>query len=65
MQEINGSGLTPCFRGAMVRVGPDDSIEGVVSMKFLIFLGTVRDSSPPKPARLGERVAKALSLIHI
>ena len=28
-------------------------------MKFLIFLGTVRDSSPPKPARLGERVAKA------
>ncbi|MBQ24274.1 NAD(P)H-dependent oxidoreductase [Alcanivorax sp.] len=28
-------------------------------MKFLIFLGTVRDSTPPKPARLGERVAKA------
>ncbi|MEX1221130.1 MAG: NAD(P)H-dependent oxidoreductase [Idiomarina sp.] len=28
-------------------------------MKFLVFLGTVRDSTPPKPARLGERVAKA------
>ncbi|AMJ93282.1 flavoprotein [Alteromonas stellipolaris] len=29
-------------------------------MKFLIFLGTVRDSTPPRPARLGERVAKAV-----
>jgi NAD(P)H-dependent FMN reductase len=29
-------------------------------MKFLIFLGTVRDSSPPKPARLGARVAEAV-----
>lgn len=28
-------------------------------MKFLVFLGTVRNSTPPKPARLGERVAKA------
>lgn len=28
-------------------------------MKFLIFLGTVRDSTPPKPARLGLRVAKS------
>lgn len=28
-------------------------------MKFLVFLGSVRDSTPPKPARLGERVAKA------
>lgn len=28
-------------------------------MKFLVFLGTVRDSTPPKPARLGERVARA------
>ncbi|MEI8624532.1 NAD(P)H-dependent oxidoreductase [Pseudoalteromonas sp. B137] len=28
-------------------------------MKFLVFLGTVRNSSPPKPARLGERVSKA------
>ncbi|MGO2356558.1 MAG: NADPH-dependent FMN reductase [Marinomonas foliarum] len=28
-------------------------------MKILIFLGTVRDSAPPRPARLGERVAKA------
>lgn len=28
-------------------------------MKFLIFLGTVRDSTPPKPARLGQRVASA------
>lgn len=28
-------------------------------MKFLLFLGTVRDSTPPKPARLGARVAKA------
>ncbi len=28
-------------------------------MKFLMFLGTVRDSTPPKPARLGSRVAKA------
>ena len=29
-------------------------------MKFLVFLGTVRDSTPPKPARLGVRVAKAV-----
>lgn len=29
-------------------------------MKILIFLGTVRDSTPPRPARLGERVAKAI-----
>lgn len=28
-------------------------------MKFLIFLGTVRDSTPPQPARLGARVAEA------
>lgn len=28
-------------------------------MKFLVFLGSARDSSPPKPARLGERVALA------
>jgi NAD(P)H-dependent FMN reductase len=28
-------------------------------MKFLLFLGTTRDSTPPKPARLGLRVAKA------
>ncbi|WP_372966704.1 NADPH-dependent FMN reductase [Marinobacter sp.] len=28
-------------------------------MKFLVFLGTVRDSTPPRPARLGARVAKA------
>ena len=29
-------------------------------MKILVFLGTVRDSTPPKPARLGARVAKAM-----
>ena len=28
-------------------------------MKFLVFLGTVRDSSPPKPTRLGFRVSQA------
>lgn len=28
-------------------------------MKILVFLGSVRDSTPPRPARLGERVAKA------
>lgn len=28
-------------------------------MKFLVFLGTVRDSTPPEPARLGARVAEA------
>lgn len=28
-------------------------------MKFLIFLGSVRTSTPPRPARLGERVSKA------
>ena len=27
-------------------------------MKFLLFLGSVRNSTPPRPARLGERVAK-------
>tara|TARA_R110001583_G_scaffold91817_7_gene233890 strand:+ start:963 stop:1625 length:663 start_codon:yes stop_codon:yes gene_type:complete len=29
-------------------------------MKFLIFLGSARDSTPPRPARLGMRVVKAL-----
>jgi NAD(P)H-dependent FMN reductase len=34
-------------------------------MKFLIFLGTTRDSTPPKPARLGLRVAKAcIACLH-
>ncbi|MBD8878581.1 NADPH-dependent FMN reductase [Roseibium polysiphoniae] len=28
-------------------------------MKILVFLGSVRDSTPPRPARLGERVARA------
>ena len=28
-------------------------------MKFLVFIGTERDSTPPRPARLGVRVAKA------
>ncbi|MGO3344719.1 MAG: NADPH-dependent FMN reductase [Marinomonas sp.] len=28
-------------------------------MKFLIFLGSVRTSTPPRPARLGERVTQA------
>ncbi|MDO6563371.1 NAD(P)H-dependent oxidoreductase [Amphritea sp. 1_MG-2023] len=28
-------------------------------MKYLVFLGSVRDSTPPRPARLGLRVAKA------
>ena len=31
-------------------------------MKFLLFLGTVRESSPPKPVRLGSRVSKACLL---
>lgn len=30
-----------------------------IPMKFLVFLGTVRDSTPPNPPRLGLRVAKA------
>jgi len=29
-------------------------------MKFLVFLGSVRNSTPPSPARLGERVTKAI-----
>lgn len=29
-------------------------------MKFLVFLGTVRDSTPPTPARLGVRVVEAI-----
>lgn len=34
-------------------------------MKFLVFLGSVRDSTPPKPARLGARVADAIvNCIH-
>jgi len=36
-----------------------------ISMKFLVILGTVRDSTPPNPPRLGLRVAKAcVSQIH-
>ncbi|MEH6348330.1 MAG: NAD(P)H-dependent oxidoreductase [Bermanella sp.] len=30
-------------------------------MKFLIFLGSVRESTPPRPARLGLRVSRAIS----
>ena len=30
-----------------------------MGLNILVFLGTVRDSTPPKPARLGHRVAKA------
>ncbi|TEW53266.1 NADPH-dependent oxidoreductase [Psychromonas sp. RZ22] len=29
-------------------------------MKLLVFLGSIRDSTPPRPARLGDRVAKAI-----
>ena len=31
-----------------------------MKMNFLVFLGTVRDSTPPSPARLGQRVACGL-----
>ncbi|WP_420336506.1 NADPH-dependent FMN reductase [Roseibium sp.] len=31
-------------------------------MTFLVFIGSERDSTPPHPARLGERVAKACAL---
>ena len=30
-------------------------------MKYLVFLGSVRESTPPRPRRLGLRVAKALT----
>jgi chromate reductase, NAD(P)H dehydrogenase (quinone) len=30
-----------------------------MALKYLVFLGSVRESSPPKPARLGLRVARA------
>lgn len=30
-----------------------------MTMKFLVFLGSARKSTPPRPARLGERVAQA------
>ena len=30
-----------------------------MGLKFLVFLGSVRDSTPPRPARLGHRVACA------
>lgn len=30
-----------------------------MNLKFLVFLGSVRDSTPPNPARLGLRVARA------
>lgn len=30
-----------------------------MALKLLVFLGSVRDSTPPRPARLGERVARA------
>lgn len=30
-----------------------------MALKFLVFLGSARDSTPPRPARLGDRVAKA------
>ena len=30
-----------------------------MGLNILVFLGTIRDSTPPKPARLGHRVARA------
>ena len=30
-------------------------------LELLVFLGSVRESTPPKPARLGERLARALT----
>ncbi len=33
-----------------------------VPLKFLVFLGSVRESTPPRPARLGERVARACQI---
>ncbi|WP_207623946.1 NADPH-dependent FMN reductase [Rhodobacter calidifons] len=30
-----------------------------MALNLLVFLGSVRDSTPPRPARLGERVARA------
>ncbi len=30
-------------------------------MKFLVFLGSIRDSAPPRPKRLGHRVAGAIT----
>lgn len=30
-----------------------------MQLNFLVFLGTIRDSTPPRPARLGLRVARA------
>ena len=35
-----------------------------MGLDILVFLGTVRDSTPPKPARLGQRVAKAC-VVHL
>ena len=38
---------------------------GFAGMKLLLFLGTVRDSTPPRPARLGAHVAQAcLRCLH-
>ena len=31
-----------------------------MNLKILVFLGSTRDSTPPRPARLGQRVARAL-----
>ena len=30
-------------------------------LKILVFLGSVRESTPPRPARLGQRVARAVA----
>lgn len=32
---------------------------GPKTLRYLMFLGSVRDSTPPRPARIGERVARA------
>ena len=37
----------------------DPVVESPARTKTLVFLGSVRDSSPPRPARLGARVASA------
>ncbi|MFC3612419.1 NADPH-dependent FMN reductase [Lutimaribacter marinistellae] len=39
------------------------SCQGIMTkMKTLVFLGSVRESTPPRPMRLGARVAKACAL---
>jgi hypothetical protein len=47
----------PRLPSVLQQVEPCLTVSYRIGMKFLVFLGSARDSTPPRPARLGHRVS--------